>query len=150
MSDYINSYLYNFNDDNWKKATENFSQDSINSLFDLNNDGEFTGVEKDRAENVGLLNALDSIHPVVAKAYNDVNFNINRGNYLTEQQYEAGQKFFRVLNEVLNKEYENELVEHRINPQNMNMYIGDLDEQNLMDYLKNRQYLSQQEINNDT
>lgn len=149
MSDYINSYLYNYDPDNWATATKNFSEDSINSLFDVDNSGEFTAVERDRAENISLLNELSSINPIIARAYNDVNFNIQQGNYLTQQQYQAGQKFFNAIQKVLQKEDEEKLIEHKINPEPSNIYQGDLDTTDLMDVLKNRQFLTEQELTND-
>ena len=149
MSDYINSYLYNYDPDNWSTATKNFSENSINSLFDVDDDGVFSAVERDRAENIALLNELSSINPIIARAYNDINFNITQGTYLTQKQYEAGQKFFNAIQKVLQKEDQKQIIEHDINPEPPNIYQGDLDTSNLIDVLKNRQFLTEQELTND-
>lgn len=148
MSDYINNHLYIENNDNWAQATKNFSDDSINSLFDVNDDGEFSAVERDRAENIALFNELSSINPVVARAYNDVNFQIQTGSFLTKKQLENGEKFYKAIQEALLIDEENTFIKHHINPEAPNMYLGVI-ETDLKDDIMHRQYLTQAELNND-
>lgn len=151
MSDYINSYLYNFDDNDrfYKAAKETgFSKDSINSLFDVDGDGVFSAVEKDRAESVALINELSSINPVIARAYNDVNFQIQQGSYLTNKQKNNGERFYKAIMEIVEmNDNENLNIAHNINPQQSNEYMG-YQNVDLQTYLKDRQALDQTEIDN--
>jgi hypothetical protein len=151
MSDYINSYLYNFDENErfYKKSKETgFSKDSINSLFDVNDDGVFSAVEKDRAESVALINEMSSINPVIARAYNDVNFQIQNGSYLTKKQKNNGLRFYKAVMEAVKmNENENFNIDHNIKTDEPNEYIGEQPD-NLQEYLKDRQALEENQIDN--
>ena len=151
MSDFINSYLYNFdqNDRFYKAANKTgFSDDSINSLFDVDGDGIFSAVEKDRAENVALLNEIESINPVIARAYNDVNFQIQTGMYLTKQQKNNGERFYKAIMEAVSiNSNENQNIQHKINPEEENQYMTTVNV-DLKTFLKDRQALQENEIDN--
>jgi hypothetical protein len=149
MSDFINSYLYNFdkNDRFYKAANKaGFSDDSINSLFDVDGDGIFSAVEKDRAENVSLLNEIESINPVIARSYNDVNFQIQTGMYLTKQQKNNGERFYKAIMEAVAMNSDHN-IPHKINPEEENEYISNVNV-DLKTFLKDRQALEQNEIDN--
>jgi len=153
MGDYINSYLYNFDDNErfFKAAKKTgFSKDSINSLFDVDGDGVFSAVEKDRAESVALINELSSIHPLVARSYNDINFQIQTGSFLTKQQYTNIEKFKAALSSVAemlsNPQSEN--IKHEQEPEDANEYLGD-PAVDLKTYLLDRQALYENSIDND-
>ena len=148
MSDFINNTLYIDNKDNWAKATKNFSKNSINSLFDVNEDGEFSAVEKDRAESIALFNSLSSISPVVARAYNDINFQINNGSYLTKQQLNNSKKFYNAIQQAIEMDERDTIIPHHINPEAPDEYFSPIDT-NLSEDLKQRQFLSQAELLND-
>lgn len=148
MSDYINNHLYIENKDNWKQGTKHFSDDSINSIFDVNNDGEFSAVEKDRAESIVLLNELSSINPIIARAYNDINFQIQTGSFLTKKQIENGKKFYEAIQQAIKIDEENTFVQHHINPEQPNEYLGNI-EPDLKDDILHRQFLTQAELDND-
>lgn len=148
MSDYINNHLYIENKDNWKQGTKHFSDDSINSIFDVNDDGEFSAVEKDRAESIVLLNELSSINPIIARAYNDINFQIQTGSFLTKKQIENGKKFYEAIQQAIKIDEENTFVQHHINPEQPNEYLGNI-EPDLKDDILHRQFLTQAELDND-
>jgi hypothetical protein len=151
MSDYINSYLYNFDENErfYKKSKETgFSKDSINSLFDVDGDGVFSAVEKDRAESVALINEMSSINPVIARAYNDVNFQIQNGAYLTNKQKNNGMRFYKAIMEAVKmNENENFNIDHNIKIEEPNEYVGQQPD-DLQTYLKDRQALEENQIDN--
>lgn len=149
MGEYINNHTYIKDNDNWYNATKQFSNDSLNSLFDVDEDGEFTAVEKDRMESLGVLNTLQSIHPAVAKVYNDVNFQIKQGSYLTKKQINNGYRFMTELQKILLEEEKSDYVEHQIpQPERLNIEKSDLDTDDLKQDIEDRQFLTEQQINN--
>jgi len=149
MGEYINNHTYIKDNDNWYNATKQFTKDSLNSLFDVDEDGEFTAVEKDRMESLGVLNTLQSIHPAVAKVYNDVNFQIKQGSYLTKKQINNGYRFMTELQKILLEEEKSDYVEHQIpEPERLNIEKSDLDTDDLKQDIKDRQFLTEQQINN--
>lgn len=148
MSDYINNHLYLNDNENWSKATKNFSDNSINSLFDVDHDGTVSKVEMDRAESIGLLNTLNSINPLLARSYNDINLSIITGSYLTTNQINNSKLFYNALQKAIILDEQDTIIKHNINPEEPNEYKPQY-ELNLSDDIKQRQYLTQAEINND-
>lgn len=131
-----------------------FSSGSINQLFDVNNDGYVDAVEKDRMLSAGMLNTLESIHPLVARAYNDPNFLINNGFFLTDEQQLRKNKIKLLINKILLMSELEDIKnkrKDRFNEENLNIEKNEEEMdliQNLQEDLKERQYLEQTEINN--
>ena len=149
--EFINTHSIINKSDIWENGYSNFSSKSIQELFDVNDDGEFDGVERDRAEASCLFNTLDSIDPVVARAFNDENFRLQTGAYLTTQQRTNKAKLLNLIEKYLlvedagkiqkyNKQFD---IEPQLSP------IIEEDNKDLKSDLTNRQYLNQAEINND-
>ena len=137
------------NDDMWEQGYGNFSSKSMNELFDVDGDGGVSGIEKDRMESAGLYNTLDSIHPLVARSFNDTSFRINTGRYLTELNNTADNKAINVIMQFLD-EY-NEDTKPPVNEE-----IKENDQQplevsykNLSEDLVERRRLDQSELTND-
>lgn len=131
-----------------------FSSGSINQLFDVNNDGYVDAVEKDRMLSAGMINTLESIHPLVARAYNDPNFLINNGFFLTDEQQLRKNKIKLLINKILLMSELEDIKnkrKDRFNEENLNIEKNEEEMdliQNLQEDLKERQYLEQTEINN--
>ena len=81
-----------------------FSSGSINDLFDVNGDGETSGVEKDRMESAGVINTIESIHPAVARAFQDDTFALQTGQFLTQQQQRDRRKLELLVNRAVLKQ----------------------------------------------
>jgi len=132
----------------------NFSSGSIKELFDVNNDGHIEGVEKDRMLSAGLLNTLESINPLVARAYNDPNFRINNGFFLTDEQQLRKNKIKLLIDKILLMSQLEDIKnkrKNRFNEEKLNIEKNeelDLEIRDLQEDLKERQYLEQSEINN--
>ena len=131
-----------------------FSSGSIKELFDVNNDNYIDGVEKDRMLSAGLLNTLDSINPLVARAYNDPNFMINNGFFLTDEQQLRKNKINLLIKKILLMSQLEDIKnkrKDRFNEEKLNIEKNeelDLKIRDLQEDLKERQYLEQSEINN--
>ena len=149
--EFINTHSVINKSDIWDNGYSNFSSKSIQELFDVNDDGEFDGVERDRAEASCLFNTLDSIDPVVARAFNDENFRLQTGAYLTTQQRTNKAKILNLIEKYLLVDdiekiqtYKKQFnLEPQLSP------VMEEDNKDLKSDLSNRQYLNQAEINND-
>jgi hypothetical protein len=152
MSEYINTYSF----DEIDKGA--FTENQISDLFDVNGDGILSEVEKDRAMHIGIQNELNSIHPLVARAYQDEAFLINQGVFLTAEQQMQKNKFRRDMKQIIeqlvediNNQEEDEVVEYKRDDwdeMNYNVRDNELDTDDLFEDLKRRRYLEDAEINN--
>jgi hypothetical protein len=132
----------------FQRGLGNFSSKSINDLFDVDNSGDVSGVERELMSSSGVLNALDSISPAVAHAFNNENFRIQTGCYLTEQQKITRDKLVLAINKTLMLERLKDLPEKRIEIDTPAIDNGGLDTSDLQGDIKHRQYLNQSEIDN--
>ena len=131
-----------------------FSSGSINDIFDANGDGETSGVEQDRMESAGVINTIESIHPAVARAFQDDTFALQTGQFLTrEQQMKRRKLELLVQRAVLNQRMKDEQAPVRpdLQPIDELDILGDteLDTSDLQGDIEKRQYLTQSEIDND-
>jgi hypothetical protein len=133
--------------DIFEKGYGNFSSKSINELFDVNGDGVVSGEEMATMKSVGVLNTLDSISPVVARAFSDENFRLQTGAYLTDSQNMARNKFLLAINKAILVESMANIPE-KMEPEELNIEPEELDTNDLMEDIRHRQYLSQGEIDN--
>ena len=147
--EYISTSVYLQDKDIFSRGAGHFSSKSINELLDVNDDGVVDGVERSTMESVGLINTLDSISPVVARAYNDHLFKLNSGAYLTATQRASRDQMAALLSDFLN----NDVIDgdvpikrrHETIPfESIKTLDGDLNAD-----LKNRRYLEDSELNND-
>jgi len=154
--EFINTHSVINKSDIWDNGYSNFSSKSIQELFDVNDDGEFDGVERDRAEASCLFNTLDSIDPIVARAFNDENFRLQTGAYLTTQQRTNKAKLLNLIEKYLLVEDAEKI--HNYNKQFDTTGVFGIEPQlpsiieepkDLKTDLSNRQYLNQAEIDND-
>ena len=103
-------------------------------------------------ESAGSYNILESIHPAVARAFSDENFNIQKGYYLTDSQrykkrmYELLIEKAILQNQMKDKENERKDFPELDEPNILNN--EEVDNNDLEGDLKKRQYLDQNEINN--
>lgn len=134
--------------DIFKKGIGGFTSKSINELFDVNEDGMVSGVEKELMSSAGALNTLNSISPLVAHAFSQENFRISTGAYLTNSQKALRNKLILAFNEALLFDKLNEMPERELEEQ-PNVDNGDLDTNDLLQDIARRQFLSGAEINND-
>ena len=125
-----------------------FSSKSINDLFDVNDDGEVSGMERDRMQSASVLNTLESINPVVARAYNDSEFQIDRGMFLTKKQRASRDKTYKIVLEQIAEFEKSKVPERRYDVQPLNIEEKELDTKTLSDDLVERQYLEQAELDN--
>ena len=149
----INSSLYYKQKNIFKNGAGNFSSGSINDLFDVNGDGETSGVEKDRMEDETAYNILESIHPAVARAFQDDTFNIQQGNFLTQSQQFKKLKYELIIErELLKNRLEEEKSERVDKPEldEPNILINEeqVDNTDLAEDIIKRQYLTMGEIDN--
>lgn len=147
MTEFINTEIYN--DQSFAEASRHWSNSSINSLFDVNGDGQTSRLEWDRAQSVGFLNELSSINPLVAKSFTDESFALTTGAYLTKSQYTANLKFDELIEKWVKFDEEQKYLETRIPHQVLNIEKSELDTNNLEEDLIGRRYLEQTEIDND-
>jgi hypothetical protein len=149
--EFINTHSVINKSDIWDNGYSNFSSKSIQELFDVNDDGEFDGVERDRAEASCLFNTLDSIDPVVARAFNDENFRLQTGAYLTTQQRTNKAKILNLIEKYLLVEDVEKIQTYKkqFNLEPQLSPVMEEDNKDLKSDLSNRQYLNQAEINND-
>ena len=124
---------------------------SYNTLFDLNDDGKISGVEADRMESAGLYNTLESVSPLIAKAFSNSNFRINRMSMLTPDELQLRRKMFEIIGYHKAK-WEEAKINRRMPTEKV--YDEEDDEfeemtQDLNSDLRDRTYLEQTEINND-
>ena len=146
MTEFINTEIYR--DETFDEAAKNFSEDSINSLFDVNKDGRFSALEADRANSLVLENELSSIHPLVAKAFNDETFAIQQGMFLTQSQYKANQLFDMAVQKWIAFDEQQKSMERRMPVEKLNIEMPELLNTDLSADLDERQYLERQEIDN--
>ncbi len=130
-----------------------FSSGSINDLLDVNGDGETSGVEKDRMESAGVINTIESIHPAVARAFQDDTFALQTGQFLTQQQQRNRRKLELLVNRaVLNQRLIDEQAPERPDLQPIDeldiLKNEELDTADLAGDIENRQYLTQGELDN--
>ena len=148
----INTSLFYKKKNIFNKGVGGFSSQSINDLFDVNNDGETSGVEKDLMESEVSYNILNSIHPAIARAFNDTTFNIQQGNFLTSSQRYKKRAYELIIekailqNHLKDKESERKDFPDLDEPNILNN--EEVDNNNLEEDLKKRQYLQQSEIDN--
>ena len=149
--EFINTHSVINKSDIWDNGYSNFSSKSIQELFDVNDDGEFDGVERDRAEASCLFNTLDSIDPVVAREFNDENFRLQTGAYLTTQQRTNKAKILNLIEKYLLVEDVEKIQTYKkqFNLEPQLSPVMEEDNKDLKSDLSNRQYLNQAEINND-
>lgn len=134
--------------DIFEKGTGGFSSKSINDLFDVNNDGVTDCVEKDRMQSAGVLNTLNSIPDVVAKAFSDENFRLQTGAYLTQKQRIQREKFLIAINKAILIDKMSHIPEKRIEPEELNIEEQELDTYDLKQDIEHRQYLEGAELDN--
>ena len=142
----INSRTAIDNRDIFEKGIGGFSSKSINELFDVNEDGVTSGIEKDLMSSASALNALNSISPIVAHAFSQENFRIATGSYLTNSQKVMRDKLVLAVNKALMVEKLNEIPERKDEQPNVNN--GDLDTKDLLQDIERRQFLTGAEITN--
>jgi uncharacterized membrane protein YgaE (UPF0421/DUF939 family) len=142
----INSRTAIDNRNIFKQGVGGFSSKSINELFDVDNDGIVSGVEKDLMSSASALNALNSISPIVAHAFSQENFRIATGSYLTNSQKIMREKLVLAVNKALMVEKLNEMPERK--DEQLNVDNGELDTKDLLQDIERRQFLSGAEINN--
>lgn len=135
--------------DIFSRGIGSFSSKSINDIFDVNGDGVATPLEQDRMQSAGVLNTLQSIPDVVARAFNDENFRIQTGAYLTQKQKMERERLVLAINKAIMVEEMNKLPEKRIEPEELNIEEEELDTGDLREDIAHRQYLQQGEIDND-
>ena len=131
-----------------------FSSGSINDLFDANGDGETSGVERDRMESAGVINTIESIHPAVARAFQDDTFALQTGQFLTQQQQINRRKLeLLVKRAVLKQRMMDEQAPERPDLQPIDeldvLKNDELDTSDLANDIQKRQYLTQAELDND-
>lgn len=131
-----------------------FSSGSINELFDLDGDGKASPLELDRAENAGLINEMESIHPAVARAFSDDTFALQTGQFLTrEQQIKRRKLQLLIEREVLKQKQkeEEEVKRPDLEPIDELNILNDqeIDYNDLQGDIQKRQYLTQAELDND-
>ena len=143
--EYISTSVYLQDKDIFSRGAGHFSSKSLNELLDVNDDGVVDGVERDRMESVGLINTLDSISPVVARAYNDHLFKLNTGAYLTDTQRASRDQMAALLSNFLNNDDDVPIKRRheKIAFESIKTLDGDLNAD-----LKNRRYLEDSELNN--
>jgi hypothetical protein len=135
--------------DIFNRGTGNFSSKSINELFDVDGDGNVSGVEKELMGSMGVLNSLDSISPAVAHAFKTENFRIQTGSYLTESQRVTRDKLLLSINKTLMLERLKDIdIKKRINEEEPAVDNSELDTNDLQEDIKHRQYLNRAEIDN--
>ena len=143
----INSRTAIDNRNIFKQGVGGFSSKSINELFDVDNDGIVSGVEKDLMSSASALNALNSISPIVAHAFSQENFRIATGSYLTNSQKVMREKLVLAVNKALMVEKLNKMPERKEEEQ-LNVDNGELDTKDLLQDIERRQFLSGAEITN--
>lgn len=146
--DLINTEILIDKRDIFEKGYGNFSSKSINELFDVNGNGTVSPEEMSTMQSAGVLNTLNSISPVVARAFTDENFRLQTGAYLTDSQKIARDKILLAINKAILIDSMKDIPEKRIKPEELNIEEQELDTNDLMEDLKHRQYLNQAEIDN--
>ena len=137
----------------FNKGLAGFSSGSINDIFDANGDGETSGIERDRMESAGVINTIESIHPAIARAFQDDTFALQTGQFLTQEQQRDRRKLeLLVQRAVLNQRMIDEQAPERPDLQpidELNILNDDeLDTGDLAGDIIKRQYLTQGELDN--
>ena len=128
-----------------------WTRGTLEDLLDVNGDGQVTNLEIDRAQSLGLINTLQSINPLVARAFNEENFLIQTGMYLTKEQRKNQEIFNQAIEQALLDNEEDKYKENiRFMHDNLNIDLEHqpIDGTDLQEDLKRRQYLDQAEIDN--
>lgn len=128
-----------------------WSRGTLEDLLDVNGDGQVTNLEIDRSQSLGLINTLQNINPLVARAFNDENFLIQTGMYLTQEQRMNQQKFNQAIEQALAEQEEDKYIKNtRFMHDDLNIDLTHqpIDGTDLEEDLKRRQYLEQAEIDN--
>lgn len=128
-----------------------WTRGTLEDLLDVNGDGQVTNLEIDRAQSLGLINTLQSINPLVARAFNEENFLIQTGMYLTKEQRKNQEIFNQAIEQALLDNEEDKYKENiRFMHDNLNIDLQHqpIDGTDLQEDLKRRQYLDQAEIDN--
>jgi hypothetical protein len=144
MGEYISTDVYIQDKDIFSKGQGGFSSKSLTDIFDADGDGVIEGVERDRMQSVGLINTLNSINPLVARAYNDPQFKLSSGRYLTDKKLMMRDKFNAIMSDLINNTGEIPIERrHDIQPFEQIQTL----ETDLMKDLNSRRYLEQSELN---
>ena len=128
-----------------------WTRGTLEDLLDVNGDGQVTNLEIDRAQSLGLINTLQSINPLVARAFNEENFLIQTGMYLTKEQRKNQEIFNQAIEQALIDNEEDKYKENirfMHDDLNIDLQHQPIDGTDLQEDLKRRQYLDQAEINN--
>jgi len=128
-----------------------WTRGTLEDLLDVNGDGQVTNLEIDRAQSLGLINTLQSINPLVARAFNEENFLIQTGMYLTKEQRKNQEIFNQAIEQALLDNEEDKYKENirfMHDDLNIDLQHQPIDGTDLQEDLKRRQYLDQAEINN--
>ena len=147
--DLINTEVAIDKRDIFERGCGGFTSKSINDLFDVDGDGEVSGMEKETMQNVGVLNTLEGISPVVARAFSDENFRLQTGAHLTQKQRIQREKLFLAVNKAILVDSLKNMPEKRIEPEELNIEEQELDTNDLKEDILHRQYLNQAEIDNE-
>jgi hypothetical protein len=117
--------------------------------MDVNDDGTVDAVEQDRMVSVGMTNTLESINPVVARAFKDETFRLQNGTFLTQKQRIMRERVILAIQKGMLMEQMKDIPEERMDPEELDIEEEEgLDVNNLQEDLEKRQYLSQAEIDN--
>jgi hypothetical protein len=135
--------------DIFNRGIGGFSSKSINDLLDVDGDGVVSRLEQDRMESAGVLNTLQSIPDVVARAFSDENFRIQTGAYLTHKQRVDRERLVLAINKAILVEEMKKLPKKRIEAEQFHIEEEELDIADLKEDIAHRQYLEQGEIDND-
>ena len=151
--EFINNQVFIEKKNVLENGIGNFSSKSINELLDINGDGVVDGVEMDRMMSNSVINTLESIHPLVAKAFNDENFRLETGAFLTQKQRKTRMKLDLAIKKAILKQKMIDMEKYKrvddIQPEELNIEENsELDNNDLQEDLKHRMYLSQAEIDN--
>jgi hypothetical protein len=135
--------------DMFNKGIGDFTSKSIKELMDVNDDGTVDAVEQDRMVSVGMTNTLESINPVVARAFQDETFRLQNGTFLTQKQRIMRERVILAIQKGMLMEQMKDIPEERMDPEELDIEEEEgLDVNNLQEDLEKRQYLSQAEIDN--
>ena len=146
--DLINTEVAIDKRDIFERGAGAFTSKSIDDLFDVDGDGEVSGMEKQTMESAGVINTLESISPVVARAFTDENFRLQTGAYLTQKQRTQRDKLLLAINKAILVDAMKNIPEKRIEPEELNIEEQELDTNDLREDIEHRQYLNQAEIDN--
>lgn len=134
--------------DPFERGAGGFSKEAISDLMDVNDDGVLTGIEKDQLTSAGVLNTLESIHPVIARGFVDKSFQLNRGIMLTKSQRQENSRVIDLITKALDKHDKAQYPDQRITPEALHGIEGNPSYSDLADDIAHRRYLDQSELDN--